>query len=438
MYKRQKTLYAAIDACLKNSKNSTEKLAEAQTRWHNNALFWYAKLLFLCNQQQYDHAVSFMLSLPKTEGALLFPAIWWRKQKSLFLDLLDLGRPDLAYKLMAQPLNGALYARSLAHFYAGWCALRFLHHKDWALKHFKAMLPLAQNNLSKARTYYWLGRNYEALQQNKTAFIFYKKAAGYETNYYGQIAAVKLNRKNLLHNYIPHPSKTERNKFTALPLVQAINRLNQVGYGERAGLLYRYLMTQLNTPESLTLLAQLAQKQGDHYSGLKIGKNAFLRGLRVGLLSFPLGALPPFKHPLTQKEKAFAYAVARQESEFKADAVSRAGALGLLQLMPKTARNVAQKHGVLYCYHCLTDDPAYNAFLGANLLKELLEQFKGSYILTLIAYNAGPRRANQWIQDHGDPRSKPIECVIDWVERIPIEETRNYVCLLYTSPSPRD
>ena len=77
----------------------------------------------------------------------------------------------------------------------------------------------------------------------------------------------KLNRKNLLHNYIPHPSKTERNKFTALPLVQAINRLNQVGYGERAGLLYRYLMTQLNTPESLTLLAQLAQKQGDHYHG---------------------------------------------------------------------------------------------------------------------------------------------------------------------------
>lgn len=75
----------------------------------------------------------------------------------------------------------------------------------------------------------------------------------------------------------------------------------------------------------------------------------------------------------------------------------------------------------------LTTDPAYNATLGAHYLGEQITRFDGSYILTFIAYNAGPRRAPEWMKRYGDPRGRPIDEVVDWIERIPFVETRNYV-----------
>lgn len=124
---------------------------------------------------------------------------------------------------------------------------------------------------------------------------------------------------------------------------------------------------------------------------------------------------------------ALAYAIARQESEFNIGAVSSAGALGLLQLMPDTAKVVAKKVGLPYSLARLTTDPGYNATLGAAYLGQQLDRFDGSYVLTFIGYNAGPRRADQWIKRYGDPRGKSVEEIVDWIERIPFSETRSYV-----------
>jgi soluble lytic murein transglycosylase len=127
-------------------------------------------------------------------------------------------------------------------------------------------------------------------------------------------------------------------------------------------------------------------------------------------------------------ERALVLATIRQESAFEADAVSRAGARGLMQLMPATAKAVAKQLGI-HGQHKdkrLTAEPAYNLRLGQTYLRGLVDDYSGSYLIALAAYNAGPGRAQSWLRENGDPRGGTVD-PIDWVELIGIEETRNYV-----------
>ena len=127
------------------------------------------------------------------------------------------------------------------------------------------------------------------------------------------------------------------------------------------------------------------------------------------------------------KGMIFVHPRARQESTFQIDARSHANALGLMQLLPTTAKNTARKVGIKYSRARLTRDAAYNARLGTAYLDEQLDRFGGSYILTFAGYNAGPLRAEEWVKRFGDPRGASLDFVIDWVEQIPFSETRNYV-----------
>jgi soluble lytic murein transglycosylase len=167
-------------------------------------------------------------------------------------------------------------------------------------------------------------------------------------------------------------------------------------------------------------------EERSHFLSLRVGKWAAARGLEVGALAHPVGAIPSSAN-ISMAGKALAYAIARQESEFNVSARSGAGALGILQLLPGTARDMARKVGVSFNQGRLTTDAGYNAQLGAAYLGEQLERFGGSYVLTFAAYNAGPTRARQWSERFGDPRGQSIEEVVDWIERIPFTETRGYV-----------
>lgn len=115
----------------------------------------------------------------------------------------------------------------------------------------------------------------------------------------------------------------------------------------------------------------------------------------------------------------------RQESEFNVGAVSGAGARGLPQLLPGTAKEMARTTGLGFSQAKLTSDATYNATLGSAYLSSQLDRFGGSYVLTFAAYNAGPRRASEWVARYGDPRGQSVEAVVDWIERIPVTETRH-------------
>jgi soluble lytic murein transglycosylase len=98
----------------------------------------------------------------------------------------------------------------------------------------------------------------------------------------------------------------------------------------------------------------------------------------------------------------------------------------LMQLMPATAKIVARQYRLPYAVGRLKSDPRYNVQLGSAHLADLVDDFNGSYVLTLVGYNAGPRRSREWVAEFGDPRGGQVD-PIDWVECIPFEETRQYV-----------
>ena len=182
----------------------------------------------------------------------------------------------------------------------------------------------------------------------------------------------------------------------------------------------------LGSAGEISLLSARAEKKGNRNLALQIGKIAYRRGLPVITSSWPIGAIPS-SAKIGNTGRALAYSIARQESGFNHKAVSGANARGLLQLLPGTAKLMAKKTGLAYSYKKLTRDPAYNATLGSAYLSQQLSNFNGSYILTFAGYNAGPGRAKKWIAKYGDPRGQPLDKVVDWVERIPYTETRNYV-----------
>ena len=129
--------------------------------------------------------------------------------------------------------------------------------------------------------------------------------------------------------------------------------------------------------------------------------------------------------PQTMSDPLFVLALMRQESMFDHEAQSPVGALGLMQLMPGTAKTLAKRAGVSYSAGKLTNAD-YNIRLGSEYLEELLDRYDGSYPLAIAAYNAGPARVDDWLDTFGDPRHSKAD-FIDWIEMMPIYETRNYV-----------
>ncbi|KFB10596.1 lytic transglycosylase domain-containing protein [Nitratireductor basaltis] len=386
--------------------------------------YYYAKARYLRRKGNYLGAAEAILAAPTAPDGYADPRQWWQERRVLSRELLDIEEYELAYKVAAAQRVGDASTIADAAFHAGWYALRFLNSPHEAALHFQKIAAVADGPISNARAFYWLGRAAEAAGNGEDN-AHYETAARYDTAFYGQLAAAKLGRDSI-NAKPPATTIPDRKVFFTREPVRALRRLEEVGQTWRADIIYRDLAEELESVEELTLLAELAETRGDHYLALRIGKSAASRGLDIGALAHPTGAIPA-DASVSGAGKALAYAIGRQESEFRTGVVSHAGARGILQLLPGTAREMARIAGVAYSTSRLTDDAAYNASLGAAYLSQQLERFDGSYILTFVGYNAGPSRSLQWIERFGDPRGKPVEEVVDWMERIPFTETRNYV-----------
>lgn len=400
------------------------KLLKAVPAAQRSAGYLFAQAQYLRKQQKFSDAAAVMMKAPSDRSALIDPDAWWAERRVLSRELVDQGDMKTAYKIVAAHAAESAANAADAEFHAGWYALRGLNEPNTAARHFARIADLAQGPISLSRAYYWLGRAAEAGGPGSAKDNF-TRAAGYGTTFYGQLAGERVGRQvlNIAH---PQPSAADQRNFANREAVSAIKRLQEAGYERYADTLYRDLAGQLTSPGELALLAAMAEKQGNHFLALKIGKIAGARGIDVGALSHPLGVIPATAN-VSGSGKALAYAIARQESEFNIGAVSSAGARGLLQLMPGTARQLAKKAGMTFSQARLTTDAGYNATLGAAFLGEQLGRFDGSYVLTFAGYNAGPNRAAQWVARFGDPRGKDIDSVVDWIERIPYTETRSYV-----------
>jgi soluble lytic murein transglycosylase len=416
-------LAKAWAAVIRNDRNAG-KLLDAVPVAQRSSGYYFAKARHLRRAEKFRDAAKALLVVSGDQAAQVDPDTWWFERRALSRELIEIDDAETAYRIAARHKGGKTVTLVDAAFHAGWYALRKLGDAETAARHFAEIAKVADGPISTSRAFYWLGRAAEAGGPGD-ATAHYERAAQFGTAFYGQLAAARLGHTTIPAAY-PAPSETDRKNFLAREAVRAIERLELAGHANRAEMLYRDLASEVENAGELALLTSMAERRGNHFLALRVGKVAAQRGLEIGALAHPVGAIPA-KASISGAGKALAYAIARQESEFNVGAVSPAGARGLLQLMPGTAKAMAQKSGLPYSAQRLTSDAGYNATLGAAYLSDQLSRFDGSYVLTFVGYNAGPGRANDWIKRYGDPRGRSVEDVVDWVERIPFTETRTYV-----------
>lgn len=423
--KNQVALAKAVQLAIKGSSKAVNALNALPASVKRDTVYLYARIEAARRSGKISEAAQLLASAPRDPDTIVSPDTWWVERRLVSRALIEQGDAKLAYSIAANHAAESPTLQAEAEFHAGWYALEYLHNPGLARGHFAAIAALSKMPLSLSRAQYWLGRAAEAAGDNKTAQVQYANAAVFRTTFYGQLAAARLGNGPLSIAPPPAASSATQATFANRELVIAIRHLQAVGYDDRATVIYRHLAETLSDPAEIALLAGMAEANGNYQLALQIGKSAAVRGLPVDALAFPVSAIPASaKTPSIERPVVFA--IARQESAFNPGAVSGAGARGLLQLMPATAKGVAKDVGLPYSKARLTSDPGYNATLGAAHLGDLVGNFGGSYVMTFAAYNAGASRVAQWVKDHGDPRDPSVD-VVNWIELIPFTETRNYV-----------
>lgn len=313
-----------------------------------------------------------------------------------------------------------------AEWLAGWIMLRFLGQPQRAAEHFAHLSDNVSAPVSRARALYWRAEAAERLGQTADAQALRDEAARYPFTYYGQLAATRGGRSAVIS--LPETavvSAEARTRFENRELVRALRLMSETGDRQDFESIAYYLDDTLDDPMEIELLSQMAREQSYYRTALRSAKAGLFRNVVAANAAYPTVELPAAVRASGRPEPALVLAIIRQESEFDASAVSGANAHGLMQLIPSTARAQAIREGMIYQRASLTD-PNYNMTLGAAHLADLIDDFGGSYVLAIAAYNAGAANARGWIADWGDPRSSSVD-VVDWVELIPFEETRNYV-----------
>lgn len=373
-------------------------------------------------QKNRDEAALRILMQAQTQRTLPRAELWWTDRQRLARRLLSDGRITDAYKVVeAHRTTPGSSEYTEAEWLAGWIAFRFLSDNQTGLKHFTAMHSAVQTPISKSRGAYWAGRASEAMGQQASAREWYNRAAEQPTTYYGVLAAEKLNGTAPALPPEYQPTAAETAEFDKSELARVVRMMLEIGYPEHARPFLEHL-AQSDGPARAVLASRLAHSLGWMDLGVVVARTALrTRGHVLSNQGYPLIKVPP-----DRPEPALVHAVGRQESNFDTNAVSGVGALGIMQLMPPTAKGLARQLGTTYSATQLTRDPAYNVRLGAAYLANLLDQYNGSYLLAIAAYNAGPGSVNQWLRYNGDPRQNMIDA-IDWIEMIPFNETRNFV-----------
>ena len=392
----------------------------APLRYETSYLF--AKAQFLRRNDKPVEAAHVVADVGRDPVVLVDGDEWWVERRLIARKLLDQGDAKAAYEVVRNHAAASTEKRIEAEFHAGWIALRFLDDPAAAARHFAEAARIAVTPISIARTAYWQGRAGEAAGQADAARRFYERAAGLGITWYGQLARTKLGLPETELRTVPASAGAA---FDSLTVGQALRRLYQADLRDLAFALCADLAAGLTDAGQLDALGRLAGDNRDARALLTVGKTALQRGFPLDAHAYPTIGVPEFEPLDGSAEKAMVLTITRQESAFDAGAQSHRGARGLMQLMPATAQRTAKRFGVPFATDRLLD-PSYNARLGAAHLGELMQDWKGSHLLTFAAYNAGGPNVSKWIRAYGDPRAPGVD-LVDWIERIPFHETRNYV-----------
>lgn len=358
------------------------------------------------------------------------PELWWPEQEKAIREALAEREFKLAYRLAgnSRQTSGVPYAD--AEWLAGWLGLQFTGQPKAARRHFERLWPAVSTPISRGRAGYWAGRAAAASGDTAVAQDWYDRAAGNPSSFYGQLAATELGhdpgRRMPALRAPTDEARTALGRRVPAQLALLLCRHGQARYAQP---FFRHLGYEAaESADQLAAVVALAEGCGRADLVLAATRGAAGNGAYLVRESYPLPRGRAFGQDRDDlAEPALVLAVARQESLFDPAARSRAGALGLMQLMPGTAEAMSRELREDFTPRRLTRDPDFNVRLGAFYLGRQLARFDNEPALALAAYNAGPRRVTEWLERNGDPRGSDPYRLIDWIELIPFAETRNYV-----------
>jgi soluble lytic murein transglycosylase len=271
---------------------------------------------------------------------------------------------------------------------------------------------------------YWAGRAATTAGQITDGNAYYERAAAVPESFYGQLALERLGRSVPAPGGLPAmlASDTQRSQFQQKRIVRALRQLGASGRRDEQTLFVRSLSEAVNSDTDRVLTVELSQSLGRPDLAVWTARSARIQGATF----YYKPAFPAYSVGVSGKSWSLTHGITRQESSFDRDAMSPVGARGMMQLMPRTAREQAAKMGMAYDPYRLTSDPSFNMLLGSAYFARLVDYWGGNYPLAVASYNAGSGNVRKWIAANGDPRNPGVD-VIRWIEDIPFTETRGYV-----------
>ncbi len=419
-------LYTARQILMSKSYGVDNAIAKVPTKLKNDAGLNYDRLKWRRKRGRIDSSLEILLKIKNTEDYMVRPDKWWKEREIISRSLIYKKKYELAYKIASKHAmkEGPEYAA--AEWMSGWIALSFLNDPILAKDHFENFYNNVGYPISLSRGAYWLGRTYEKININ-LANKWYQEATKFLSTYYGQLAYLKLYPSEPFE--LPEQisvDKKYKKSFYESDLVKIVFLLDELNKDKYTKHILRHLATSNISQGSEILAAELATTISRYDFAIQIAKLASYEKRFHNNFNYPLISTPKYINGRKIPETPFILSIIRQESEFDMSAHSHAGAKGLMQLMPYTAKVVAKQAKLPYVKSRLTSDPEYNINLGSHYIAGLILEYEGSYPFAIAAYNAGPKRVKYWKRINKNPQKKQIDYV-NWIELIKFRETRNYV-----------
>ena len=420
-------LYNARQLLMSKSYGVDNAISKVPLKFKNDAGLNYDRLKWRRKRGRVDSSVEILLKIKNSKDYLVRPDKWWTEREIISRSLIYKKKYELAYKISSNHAMTEGPEFAAAEWMSGWIALSFLNDPLLAKDHFENFYNNVGYPISVARGAYWLGKTYKKLGSEELSIKWFKEASNYLTTYYGQLAFMELDPKNTFELSKDISVKKEyRNYFFKKEIVKVIYLLDELDEDKYTKHMLRFLANDNIQSGSEVLAAELATDINRFDFAIQISKIASYEKRFHNKYNYPIIGTPKYVNGRKIPDSAFILSIIRQESEFDLSANSHAGAKGLMQLMPYTAKLVAKQAKLPYSKSRLTTDPEYNINLGSHYIAGLILEYEGAYPFAVAAYNAGPKRVRYWKKINKNPQKNQIDYV-DWIELIKFKETRNYV-----------
>ena len=420
-------LYTARQLLMSKSYGVDNAISKVPAKFKNDAGLNYDRLKWRRKRGRVDSSVEILVKIKNTKDYLVRPDKWWFEREIISRSLIYKKKYALAYKIASNHAltDGPEYAA--AEWMSGWIALSFLDDPLLAKDHFENFYNNVGYPISTSRGAYWLAKTYQKLGKNELANEWFGKASNFLTTYYGQLAFMELNPNQPFElSRDIEVSKEYRDYFFKKELVKTVYLLDELNEDKYTKHILRHLANDDINNGSEVLAAELATSIDRFDFAIQIAKIASYEKRFHNKYNYPIISTPNYINGRKIPDTAFILSIIRQESEFDLSANSHAGAKGLMQLMPYTAKVVAKQAKLPYSKSRLTRDAEYNINLGSHYIAGLILEYDGAYPFAIAAYNAGPKRVRYWKKINKNPQKNQIDYV-NWIELIKFKETRNYV-----------